>query len=341
MMRARDGMLTLHHKFLGFAVSRLNPYEDELEKVEISYKDYCNLTGEKFENKHYQRFYKAARKALKRNIFIETGDGDEWIDYTLCPTVRGKSGKVWITFNHDLKSHFIEVKERFSKIGLDTYFSLRRDYSAGFYELLKTREMQADKNKRFFVDITVEEIRQKFQLGDKYKQYRDLKRRVILDALNEINDKTELKFLSLEETGRPVERIRIWAVKGKPRAIISKLPEAKQEDMRLDDKDKISHTEAVKILESREHNFGSEEMWLQSKTMRNLRKFNGIWVDEGPIKEPEIDPDSSVKLSEKQKKIVESGRKQGLLTSADEVELKEKPNSVVGRILKKFRKEKA
>lgn len=236
LMKARDGLLTHQHKLLGLAVSKLNPHKNELEEVEITFKEFCHLSGTNFKDKNYQNFYRAAKRTLDRSIEVKTGDDDEWYTWPLCSQIYGKKGRIKVQFNENLKTHLIQIRERFSKIGLSVYFQFKKDYSMGFYEILNTREKQAPKVGKnaglFFVDVTIDDIRKKFQLGEKYKQYRDLKRRVILSALNEINDFGNYRFIDLKESGWPVERVRIYAKVGrtirKPKAkvlaIQQKLP---------------------------------------------------------------------------------------------------------------------
>lgn len=308
MMNARDGLLTHQHKILGLALSKLNPYQDELPRVDLTYKEYCQISGEKFENKHYQRFYQTARKALKRSIFIETGDGDGWSDFTLCPTVHGKDGVINISFNQDLKLHFIEIHEKFAKLGLDVYFTLKKDYSSGFYEILKTREMQADKNGLFFVDLTIEEIRQKFLLGEKYKEYKHLKQRVILDSLNELSEKTDITYNRLEEFGRPVERVRIWAIRKPPKRL-----------------EQVQNSLEKELLER-----PKEHLPFLSPTFFETME-----------KREEPKPITKLKrpLSEKQLAVIRSYKNKFPWTENHEKSLNENPVKLIGEMMRELKKE--
>ncbi len=281
MMKARDGMLTHQHKFLGLAVSKFDPHKDEFDNISISYKEYCALSGENFENKHYKRFYNTARKALKRWIYIPQENGIDFDEWPLVEHISGRKGTINLKFNPQLKEHFIQIKEKFASIGLDLYFQFKRDYSTGFYELLKTREKQAGRDRVFFVDITIEDIRLKFKLGDKYKLYKNLKNRVILSALNEINDLTTYKFLRLEETGRPVEKIRIWAKIGAPKPVVKVVSEPKQEsltdNLELEEaKVKWSHKAIMELLKSKP-TFVSNELYIISNCHIVAKKINEKW----------------------------------------------------------------
>jgi len=316
LMRARDGMLSHHHRFLALAVSKLDPTKASFDPVEVSYQEYCSHIGKKLDKNHVA-FYTAGRTALKRWIYIESIDEKGELEFHEWPLVReiiGKRGGLTIRFNEDLKEHFVQVKDRFSKLGLDTYFLLKRDYSTGFYEILKTKEMMAKENK-FFVDITVEEIRDKFRLGTKYREYKALKQRVIIPSLNELSEKTDITYNKLEETAKTNEStgrvqvcsIRIWATR-KSEKRVQQIEEKLAQEAVLD--------------------------------VENLPSFIPKDVAERINSMPDPTPEETKpkELTPSQQKIIEAAKEKKILTPEIEKEVKENPFFGVGKILSLLKK---
>jgi len=216
LLSARDGLKTHEHKILALAVSKVDSFADELNPVTISFKEFQGLSGQ--HEKNYQSFYRICRSIGSKTLQIQQ-DTHNWDLYSWVSKIECRGGDVTFKWSPDIQPLLIEIKSRFKELELETYFSFSKDYTAGFYELLKAQEHHANNPKGlFWVELEVAEIREKFQLGQKYKHYKDLKRRVVIDSLNEIAEKTDLKFIDIEERGRPTHTIKLIMVKTRPRS---------------------------------------------------------------------------------------------------------------------------
>ena len=168
--------------------------------------------------KDYKVIKNSLRKLMSRVIEIETIDENgkkrfrlyQW--FSKAEYIEGGE-YIEVQFHPDLKPYLLELKERFSKIPLKQILKLRSRYSIRLYELLKRYE-----DTGFRVDY-IPELRKKLGVEDKeYKRFFDFERRVIKQAVEEINEKTDLEVsYSKKKTGRRITHIefKIRSKRGK------------------------------------------------------------------------------------------------------------------------------
>jgi plasmid replication initiation protein len=111
---------------------------------------------------------------------------------------------VELEFSDKLKPYLLQLKERFTKYHLDSVLKLKSFYSIRLYELLKQWETLKTRT------VEVQELRNAFGIpDDKYKQYGHLKKKVLLLAQKEINEKTEVFFEFTEvKKGRKIVMLK-------------------------------------------------------------------------------------------------------------------------------------
>ncbi len=94
--------------------------------------------------------------------------------------------------NYAILSHFIELKKYFTQINLKYITALNSAYAIKLYKLL----IQFKTIKKRI--LTVDEIRTFLVLDDKFKQFSDIRKKVIEISLKQINESTDL-FVEYEE----------------------------------------------------------------------------------------------------------------------------------------------
>ena len=91
----------------------------------------------------------------------------------------------------------------YTKFKIGIALSLRGAHALHFYELLKQYEAIGCR------DLTIADLREKFELKDKYKLFNNLKIRVIEPSIKEINEHTDLSVSYTQITqGRKVIALR-------------------------------------------------------------------------------------------------------------------------------------
>jgi len=107
-----------------------------------------------------------------------------------------------------LKPYLIQLKERFTLYSFMNISHLRSSFSIRVYQLLKSYEKIG---KRSF-DVT--DLKYKLKIEDKYPNFADFKKRVLLPSQSEMKKKSDIYFTFTEDKkGRKVERINFFIKK--------------------------------------------------------------------------------------------------------------------------------
>ena len=95
------------------------------------------------------------------------------------------------------------LKSRYTKYHLKEILKLKKAYSIRIFEWLQSFLYIG------FIEISIEDFRKLLDLKDKYKDYRDLRTKIIEPSLNEINEFTYInaKYEPIK-IGKKVERIK-------------------------------------------------------------------------------------------------------------------------------------
>lgn len=164
----------------------------------------------KLEKTAYVQAKEAALKLYRREIWIRkypNGGGDiievtpgRWIQ--AAPFIDVKK-QISLQFTTLIIPYISGLKKEFTRYNLDDIVKFNSVHSIRLYELICQYRNVGD---RF---ITLADLRDMFQIGDKYKVTKDLKRYVLDAALKDINAKTPLQ-VSYEsiKTGRAISGFR-------------------------------------------------------------------------------------------------------------------------------------
>ena len=124
----------------------------------------------------------------------------------------------------------------YTKFKIGIALSLRGAHALHFYELLKQYEAIGCR------DLTIDDLREKFELQNKYKLFNNLKIRVIEPSIKEINEHTDLSVSYTQITkGRKVIALR-FSITNK-----NKIKKQKNEKEEVS-KAKIKPLEVLKII---------------------------------------------------------------------------------------------
>lgn len=103
-----------------------------------------------------------------------------------------KNGVLTMRMHEDLAPHLFQLKKAFTVVQLETVLKMKSIYAIRIYELLKQYEKLEERT------FTVHELREILVLEDKYPQYYDFKKKVILQAQKELA-RTDMAFEFTED----------------------------------------------------------------------------------------------------------------------------------------------
>lgn len=118
------------------------------------------------------------------------------------------SGVIELTFSPKLKPYLLQLKQ-YSSYKLSNVLSLNSTYSIRLYEIMKRWSFAVN------WECPLEDLKEMIGVQeDTYKQYGHFKNRVLKRAVDEVNEKTDIKIVFEEiKNGRSVEKIKFTILK--------------------------------------------------------------------------------------------------------------------------------
>lgn len=170
--------------------------------------------SEAYDEKHIKQAYASLRKLRKRDIDIVLEDGTLLnIGFINWAKLNTKSKQYEIEVSNQLMPFLVELASKFTTYDLTVAITLKSKYSQRFYEFCS--QYKGRNNGRFF--LTIEEIRKKFHLEDKYPEDYKLRKSVIDVAERELKElfdtgQSELYFeYAPDESSKEGKKIhRYW-----------------------------------------------------------------------------------------------------------------------------------
>lgn len=189
----------------------------------VSAADIAALTGSTHHGV-YDELASAALRLKRREVWItERPNGDGRYEETLVTgwvqsiRYRKSEGRVELRFNKDMLPYLTQLTEQFTRYALSDVARMDSAHAIRFYELLC---QWRDAGQR---EVSIEWLRDAFQLDGKYPAIKDFKKRVLQPAIEQINEHSPL-WVKWEQrkTGRRVSHLVFTFGEKKPGEIADK-----------------------------------------------------------------------------------------------------------------------
>ena len=148
----------------------------------------------------YRDLKTASERLFERKIRLQLDNGKELLTRFVQSVIFDpEAGAVNIRFATDIYPYLSELEKNFTKYRLANIVQLTSVYAVRLYELLICWLGQGLHNKEFDID----DFRRLMGIDDKYSQFGELKKRVIVPALEQINEFTDHQIrVSYRKVGR-------------------------------------------------------------------------------------------------------------------------------------------
>ena len=148
----------------------------------------------------YRDLKTASERLFERKIRLQLDNGKELLTRFVQSVIFDpNAGAVNIRFATDIYPYLSELEKNFTKYRLANIVQLTSVYAVRLYELLICWLGQGLHNKEFDID----DFRRLMGIDDKYSQFGELKKRVIVPALEQINEFTDHEIrVSYRKVGR-------------------------------------------------------------------------------------------------------------------------------------------
>ena len=150
----------------------------------------------------YRDLRAAVDKLWKREILIDPSDPGSMVRWISKKAYFTSKGSVNIAFSAQLMPYITELKSRFTSYKLRDVAKFKNSYSIRVYELLVQFKNNHERR------ISVLDFRDMLDLGEKYSTIKDLKKRIVMPALDDINEHSNLEAeLSQEKKGKDITHL--------------------------------------------------------------------------------------------------------------------------------------
>lgn len=144
---------------------------------------------------------KSVDKLMKTDIRIEKPDNNGYWRINICSQAEynQKAGCITIKFTDDIMPYLAQVKQKFILYNLKEISNFGSLYTTRLYESLQEFKETG------WMSKTIEQLRELFAVGEKFKTYNNFKTKTFAHACQEINDNydLDLRFEEIKE-GRKV-----------------------------------------------------------------------------------------------------------------------------------------
>lgn len=186
-----EGSLSLNtneYKLILCLLAKIKKDDTEFTEMRLPVKEFKEVLEIKGENS-YGRIKEYCSNLATKHISITQTNSPKGIWIPWFAYVKKEVGCVEIKFNELLKGSLLRVSKNFTKYFLKNIISLKSFYAMRIYELLKQYETIGHR------EIDIQSFR--YMLGianSKYKDFYDIKRKILIPSVKEINEKTDIRI---------------------------------------------------------------------------------------------------------------------------------------------------
>lgn len=189
VQRARYDLSLSELKLLSYIFSQIKPNDQVAgKKFEFSVKEYATLLGiDDASGKNYKDI-KATLKSLRdKSFWLQQPDGSEIIvGWISTAEVRKNSGKISVWLDPKLSEYLTGLISNYTQYELLSTLPMRSSYSVRIYELLKSYAYQHGH------EFDIDDLKG-LLMAERYKNFKDFRRKVLDVAVNEINLYTDIE----------------------------------------------------------------------------------------------------------------------------------------------------
>lgn len=177
----------VEYRLILLLISQVQEKDNSSLKYRFHTKTICSLLGMDKNKAAYTRIKDSVDGLHTKPVYIECDGVEIKHNWLISSYYSSESGYFVLELNPNLKPYFLNLKGHFTKYKISFILPLTTTPSIRLYELLKQYEALHERK------IDAQKLRLLLGLEDTdYPSAYDFKRRVLLPALKEINDKTDI-----------------------------------------------------------------------------------------------------------------------------------------------------
>lgn len=198
----------------------------EQDSILISAKQFSEDCGIKI-NSGYKQLEAASRKLVDRS-FSYTNEKEKRVysNWVIDATYEDAGVSLRFTSIVLVMLKVLDQYNPYTRYKKDVVLKLKKDYSIDFYHLAKKNQSRGE------FKLTIDEMFLEFGLPDSYRDLRNLKRRVLNNSLDEINEFTDIEISAVAfKKGRSVDGFSFKVKQKQEQKLIAQEKDTKTIDM--------------------------------------------------------------------------------------------------------------
>ena len=212
MITSRFAFSMNEYRIFLYGLSLINPLAPDFPLAyKINVKKFAEMFGITTVDSLYSELKETViNKLFKRSMTINLDGGVKRLAHVVRHIDYHDSlGELTIVFDEEIKPFVYDLKDRFTSYSLEQVSHFKSVYSLRFYEFT-IMNLKSNHGKPIQFFISVDELRRRFEITNKYKMYNNLKQRVIEKAMTEINafSNISLRYVEIKK-GRSVDQIKL------------------------------------------------------------------------------------------------------------------------------------
>lgn len=235
--RAAYSMPIMARRLVYLAMAQVRPGDTELPPLRMAVGDIVRALDLNDGALSYDRIRDAAKTAAGQIVELEWLDGS-WQLFGWLSECRYEAAydTIVIQLAQALKPYILGLQRAYARLSIADIARIQGRHALRWYELVMSREGQADKQGRWWYEVSVAELRRLLRIAPgEYRQTAQLRIRVIDEPLEELNAAGLGIHLRAEyiRKGRVLEAVRVHAQRvgrGDPKPVDPPTPEEAADD---------------------------------------------------------------------------------------------------------------
>lgn len=196
IQQARFSLSLVQQKIILYLISKIEPTDKEFRELEFDIIEFCKVCGIDHDNgKNYKDLKDAIKGIRDQSAWIQFDDYESLCSWIEKAKIYKGKGTIKVRLDDDLMPYLLQLKSNYTQYQLIFTLHFSSKYSIRLYEWLCS--MQYDEMKEHTFAVSLEKIRERLD-ATTYKEYKNLKARVLLPAIKDINSYSD-KNVSFEE----------------------------------------------------------------------------------------------------------------------------------------------
>ena len=188
IQKTRYSLSTQQQKVLLYAISKIQPEDDDFKEYVFELKDLCVLFGIESHGNTYANFRDSIKELADASFWLLDKEKNSvlvrWFSKVI---ISNDNTKVNIRFDADLKPWLLKLAGQFTSYELSNTLLMKSKYSIRIYEILKSYEAVG------MYKTDIETMKVLLDCAGDYKVFADFRRRVLDVAMAEINEYSDLQ----------------------------------------------------------------------------------------------------------------------------------------------------